>query len=864
MGLPKLQEKAQRLEKQGNFDVDYLNLNKNKSSYSDNEKFLIIKGARQNNLKNIDIELPKYQFIVITGVSGSGKSSLAFDTIYAEGQRRYIMSMSAYARQFLKQLDKPDVDRIEALSPAISIEQKTSSHNPRSTVGTVTEIYYFLRLLFARIGVPHCFKCGREINTMTIQQMVDKVLDLKIGTRILVLSPKVEEKKGAHKRILRQIKEEGFQRVRIDGEIKSLDDENIDLNSKLMHNIEIIVDRLAINTNIRERLTDSIETAINQSNGKIIVTIVKGKTSKDLFFSEQPLCPKCNIAISKIEPRLFSFNSPYGACPKCKGLGDGCRICNDARLRPEALAVRIGGKNIAELSQYSITRVLQFFEDLQLTKQEKFIGKEPIQAIKSRLGFLQAVGLDYLTLARAANTLSGGEAQRVRLATQIGSKLRGVIFILDEPSIGLHYRDKYRLLDTLKILRDRKNTIIVVEHDEDTIRAADWIVDLGPGGGNFGGEIITVGSLKDIINCPESITGQYLSGKRFIALPDNRREPNKHHLTIKGAAQHNLKEIDVTIPLGLFICVTGVSGSGKSTLVNNILHKALAQKLHRAKRKVGKYKEITGVEYLDKVIIIDQSPIGRTPRSNPGTYTKAFDHIRELYAQMPLSRRRGYKRGRFSFNVKGGRCEKCRGGGQVKIEMYFFADVFIKCNHCKGKRYNRETLEVLYKGKNIYDILEMTVEEALVFFKYIPKLNRILQTLYDVGLGYIKIGQPSPSLSGGEAQRIKLSKELSRPDTGKTLYILDEPTTGLHFADVQFLLNVLQRLVDQGNTVIIIEHNLDIIKMADHIIDLGPEGGEAGGTIIAEGTPEKVACVAHSYTGHAIADFFRQEHFKQP
>ncbi|MFX1251907.1 MAG: excinuclease ABC subunit UvrA [Promethearchaeota archaeon] len=949
-------------------------------------KFLVVKGARQHNLQNITVKIPKYKFIVITGVSGSGKSSLAFDTLYAEGQRRYVESLSAYARQFLGQMQKPDVDQIIGLSPAISIEQKTSSHNPRSTVGTVTEIYYYLRLLYARIGHPHCPKCGKEIVFQSIPQMVDQILQLDSRTRFLVLSPIVEKERGTHKKIFTELRREGFLRVRIDGEITFLDDvDEVHLQENKNHTIEIIVDRLIVKEGIRQRLTEALETALDHSNGKVIIAILKNESLEERRFSNVYGCADCGITMGKLEPHMFSFNSPKWACAKCGGLGEiftvdpelligdwdksltdgrflsfrdlirrikkekgslkdfetlsfyealgekygftmdmplrefpkralkillygshrkmlkfknkfgeynekpiegiipliegaykeaearwhktqlesvmryqSCPECRGKRLCPESLAVTVGGLNISELCQYDIDKVSHFFTALELSPREEKIGHEVIKEIQNRLKFLLAVGVPYLTLDRTAKTLSGGESQRIRLATQIGSNLRGVLYILDEPSIGLHYRDKNRLIQTLKELRDLKNTVIVVEHDEDTMKTADFIVDLGPGGGDNGGHLIAAGSIEEIMNCPNSITGHYLTGKRTIPIPQTRRKPNKMSLVIKGAAEFNLKNIDVPFPLGLFICVTGVSGSGKSTLVNNILHKALAQVLHRAQKKPGKHKEIEGIEHLNKVILIDQSPIGRTPRSNPATYSKVFDHIRDLFAKKPESRRRGYSRSRFSFNLKGGRCDKCKGGGQLKIRLFFLPDVFITCDECNGQRYKPETLQIRYKDKNIYDVLEMTIEEALSFFSNIPKIKIILQTLFDVGLGYMKLGQPATTLSGGEAQRVKLAKELSRPATGKTLYILDEPTTGLHSADVQALLNVLQRLVDHGNTVVVIEHNLDVIKTADWLIDLGPEGGEKGGYIVATGSPEEIANVPESYTGQALESYLRQ------
>ncbi|QIB26911.1 excinuclease ABC subunit UvrA [Caloranaerobacter azorensis] len=927
---------------------------------------IIIKGAREHNLKNIDLEIPRNKFVVFTGLSGSGKSSLAFDTIYAEGQRRYVESLSAYARQFLGQMEKPDVDYIEGLSPAISIDQKTTSKNPRSTVGTVTEIYDYLRLLFARIGIPHCPKCGKVITSQTIDQMVDQILDLENGTKIQVLAPVIRGRKGEHQKVFENIRKEGFVRVRVDGEIRDIN-EDIKLDKNKKHTIEVVVDRIKIKDDIQNRLADSLETALNLSEGIVIIDVVN---EREMLFSQKFACVDCGIGIEELSPRMFSFNSPYGMCPYCNGLGsykkvdpelvipnpnlsinqgaiapfnstsedtyyykifkaiaeyngfdldtpikdapkkfikellygtgnrsitfkyesrfggirtykapfegiinnlerryketvsdymrekiesymsiNPCPHCNGARLRPESLAVTVGGLNIAEVTELSVRQALEFFDKLELDERQKYIANQILKEIKERLRFLVDVGLDYLTLSRSAGTLSGGESQRIRLATQIGSSLVGVLYVLDEPSIGLHQRDNERLLKTLRNLTDLGNTLIVVEHDEDTMYSADYIVDIGPGAGVHGGEIVAQGTVEDIKKCEKSITGQYLSGKKKIEVPKTRRKPNGKWIEVIGAREHNLKNIDVKIPLGVFVCVTGVSGSGKSTLVNEILYKRLSQELHRGKQKAGKHDEIRGIEHIDKVINIDQSPIGRTPRSNPATYTGVFDFIRDVFAMTPEAKMRGYKKGRFSFNVKGGRCEACKGDGIIKIEMHFLPDVYVPCEVCKGKRYNRETLEVKYKGKTISDVLEMTVEEALEFFDNIPRIKNKLKTMYDVGLGYIKLGQPSTQLSGGEAQRIKLATELSKRSTGKTLYILDEPTTGLHIADIHKLINVLNKLVDTGNTVLVIEHNLDVIKTADYIIDLGPEGGDKGGTIVAQGTPEEICEVKESYTG---------------
>ena len=934
---------------------------------------LIVKGARQHNLKNIDISLPRDSFNVITGLSGSGKSSLAFDTIYAEGQRRYVESLSAYARQFLGQMDKPDVDYIEGLSPAISIDQKTTSRNPRSTVGTVTEIYDYLRLLFARVGHAHCPQCGKPISQQTIQQMTDDVMTFPEGSKILIIAPMIRGKKGEHKSVFDQLRKEGFSRVRVDGVVRTLD-EDIDLQKTKKHDIDVVVDRLVVKEGIESRLTDSMETAAKWGEGLVLVAEVDGP---EHMYSQHFACPDCHISLPKIEPRMFSFNSPFGACPACAGIGstmevdedmvisdgsisfangavvalsnnpnawfmrqlDGllrqngyslnnsfdelpkklqeeimhgsrekvsfdyenmrgevktfhteyegvlpmvkrrhseastdamreefekfmsikpCTTCHGARLKPEVLAITVGGKNIEEVTDMTIKEAAQFFSSLSLSQRELVIGEQILKEIKARLGFLNNVGLDYLTMSRAAGTLSGGEAQRIRLATQIGSGLVGVLYILDEPSIGLHQRDNDRLIETLKGLRDLGNTLLVVEHDEDTMRAADFLVDIGPGAGEHGGQVIAAGPVPEVMANPKSITGQYLAGKKFIALPEKRRKPGKAAIEVRGAKENNLQNINVKFPIGLFNVVTGVSGSGKSTLINEILYKGLSNKLYRTYHRVGKHKEIRGMDYVDKVINIDQSPIGRTPRSNPATYTGVFDAIRELYSQTPEAKMRGYKQGRFSFNVKGGRCEACRGDGIIKIEMHFLPDVYVPCEVCKGARYNRETLEVKYKGKSIADVLDMTVDDAVDFFAAIPKIHRKMITLQEVGLGYIRLGQPATTLSGGEAQRVKLATELARRSTGKTMYILDEPTTGLHAEDIRKLLLVLQKLVDAGDTVVVIEHNLDVIKTADYIIDLGPEGGSGGGTVIAKGTPEDVAKVKESYTGQFLGPVLKR------
>lgn len=929
-------------------------------------KNLVVKGAREHNLKNIDVEIPRDSLVVFTGLSGSGKSSLAFDTIYAEGQRRYVESLSSYARQFLGQMEKPDVDYIEGLSPAISIDQKTTSKNPRSTVGTVTEIYDYLRLLYARIGIPHCPICGREITQQTIDQIVDSILSYPEKTKIQIMAPIVRGRKGEYVKELDDARRSGFVRVRVDGSIYDLSEE-IKMEKNKKHNIEVVVDRLVVSESIRSRLTDSIETATRLSKGLVLCDVIDGFEE---LFSLDYACPEHGVSIEEMSPRMFSFNNPYGACKRCSGLGtfmeidedliipnrklsinqgaikasgwnvaDGssiarmyfealaaeykfsldmpvemlskeamdvilygtkgkkikmkrvtsygsgtyvndfegvvnnlkrryeetsseysraeietvmvsavCPDCKGARLSPISLAVTVGGKNIYEFCRMSISEEISFIDNLELTEKEQMIGRLIIREIKERLNFLNAVGLDYLSLSREAATLSGGEAQRIRLATQIGSSLTGVLYILDEPSIGLHQRDNEKLLGTLRHLRDLGNTLIVVEHDEDTMRAADYIVDIGPGAGVHGGELIAAGAVNDIINCENSITGQYLSGKKQIPVPEKRRKGNGHKLTVVGAKENNLKNINVEIPLGQFVAITGVSGSGKSSLVNEIIYKHLANELNKAKKRPGAFKAIKGTEFLDKVIDIDQSPIGRTPRSNPATYTGVFNDIRDLFAETPDAKIRGYKSNRFSFNVKGGRCEACQGDGIVKIEMHFLADIYVPCDVCGGQRYNRETLEVKFKGKSIFEVLEMTVDEGIEFFKQQPKIYRKLKTLSDVGLGYIKIGQPATTLSGGEAQRVKLATELMKRSTGKTIYILDEPTTGLHTADVHRLVHVLNALVDKGNTILVIEHNLDVIKTADYIIDLGPEGGKGGGTIIAKGTPEEVVKSKKSYT----------------
>ena len=936
---------------------------------------IIIKGAREHNLKNIDLEIPRDQLVVFTGLSGSGKSSLAFDTIYADGQRRYVESLSSYARQFLGQMEKPDVDSIEGLSPAISIDQKTTSKNPRSTVGTVTEIYDYMRLLYARIGIPHCPICGREIKQQTIDQIVDKIFALEPGTKMQILAPVVRQRKGEHVKELESAKKSGFVRVRVDGNIYDLS-ESISLEKNKKHSIEIVVDRLVLKEEIRSRLTDSLETAVALSGGLAIIDVIDGE---EILFSQNYACPEHGISIEELTPRMFSFNNPYGACETCTGLGTflkvdpdmvipnkelsikqgaikasgwtfgdestianmyfvglskhyhfsldtpikdlpkeavdvilygtkgekikmyrqneygsgtyntdfegiinnlerryketnsefmrdeiaqcmshiNCPDCHGDRLKKISLSVTVGGINIIDFCKMSVTNALEFIRNLKLSERDSMIADRILKEITERLGFLQSVGLEYLTLLRSSGTLSGGESQRIRLATQIGSSLVGVLYILDEPSIGLHQRDNDKLIATLKLLRDSGNTVIVVEHDEDTMRAADFIVDIGPGAGVHGGKVICTGDVNDIINCPDSITGQYLNGTKKIEVPSVRRKGNGNFLKVTGATENNLKNINVSVPLGTFTCVTGVSGSGKSSLVNEIIYKNLAGKLNRARIKPGEFTQMEGLEHLDKVIDIDQSPIGRTPRSNPATYTGVFGDIRELYASTQDAKIRGYNSGRFSFNVKGGRCEACQGDGILKIEMHFLPDIFVPCEVCKGQRYNRETLEVKYKGKTIHDVLEMTVEEGMLFFENVPKIHRKLKTLCDVGLGYIKIGQPATTLSGGEAQRVKLATELSKRPTGKTIYILDEPTTGLHTADVHKLIEVLQKLVDNSNTVLVIEHNLDVIKTADYIIDLGPNGGDNGGQIVACGTPEQIADCPESFTGMYLKKYLK-------
>ena len=939
------------------------------------EDKIIIRGAKEHNLKNVNLELPRNKFIVFTGLSGSGKSSLAFDTIYAEGQRRYVESLSSYARQFLGQMEKPNVEYIEGLSPAISIDQKTTSRNPRSTVGTVTEIYDYLRLLFARVGDVHCPTCGKPISQMTIQEIVDKILEFPERTKLQILSPIVRGQKGTHKKVIENIAKDGFVRIRVDGESYEVTDE-IDLNKNKKHDIEVVVDRIVVKDGIESRLADSIETAVKLSDGLVIAQVVDGE---EVMFSTKFACPEHGIGIEELSPRMFSFNAPFGACDVCNGLGESrevdpelvipnkdlsikqgaiaawgnvstsddtyyskmvqslaahfnvsldtpfkdlpedfvqellygqnnimvefifdskfggrreykapfegvivnlerryretnsdysrekieeymaeipCHKCKGNRLKKEVLSVLIGGKNIIEVTDLSVKELLNFVDNLHLSEKNQFIAHEILKEINERASFLRDVGLEYLTLSRKAGTLSGGEAQRIRLATQIGSALVGVLYVLDEPSIGLHQRDNEKLIGTLRHLTDIGNTLIVVEHDEDTMREADYVVDIGPGAGVHGGQIVAQGTLDEILENPNSMTGLYLSGKKVIEIPEHTREGNGNFIEIKGASENNLKNINAKIPLGKFVCITGVSGSGKSSLINSILYKGVASKVNRLKQRPGKHKEILGLENIDKVINIDQSPIGRTPRSNPATYTGVFDQIRDLFATTNEAKARGYKKGRFSFNVKGGRCEACKGDGIIKIEMHFLPDVYVPCEVCKGERYNRETLQVKYKDKSIADVLDMNVEEALEFFENIPSIKRKLETLMDVGLSYIKLGQPSTQLSGGEAQRIKLATELSKRPTGKTLYILDEPTTGLHMADVDKLINVLQKLADTGNTIVVIEHNLDVIKTSDYIIDLGPEGGDKGGTIIATGTPREVSQVEGSYTGHFLKKYF--------
>ncbi len=937
-------------------------------------KDIIIKGANENNLKHLDVTIPRDKMVVLTGLSGSGKSSLAFDTIYAEGQRRYMESLSSYARQFLGQMEKPDVEYIEGLSPAISIDQKTTNRNPRSTVGTVTEIHDYLRLLYARVGKPHCPVCGKPISSQSVDQMVDTIMGFEEGTKLMILAPVVRQRKGTHEKVLERIKKEGFTRVRVDGEVKLLEEDEIKLEKTYKHTIEIVVDRIVVKPGQEGRISEACELAISQGDG--LVSVIGDFYDKhyDKTFSTKLACPDHGISIEELEPRMFSFNAPFGACPTCNGLGftqkldpkllidesksidegalqpifgtmefsgfyrqmvdalirdhgvdsslplkdlpkkfrqelyygtgerhlvydyvsrtsgsvshqdrpfEGalnnierryrestsqyfkdkmekymtiktCPDCKGQRLKPEILAVTVGGRNIAELSDMSIKEALEFITNLELSEKDRQIAHQILKEIKSRLNFLVDVGLDYLTLSRSAGTLSGGESQRIRLATQIGSSLVGVLYILDEPSIGLHQKDNEKLLQTLRHLTDIGNTLVVVEHDEDTMYAADHIVDIGPGAGIYGGELVAQGTVEDIMKCKESLTGQYLSGAKKIFVPDKRREGNGNSIVVKGARQNNLKNIDVEFPLGKLVCVTGVSGSGKSSLVNEILYKGAASVTNRLQEEPGEHDEILGLEYIDKVIDIDQSPIGRTPRSNPATYTGMFNHIRDLFASLPEAKIRGYEKGRFSFNVKGGRCEACSGDGIIQIEMHFLPDVYVPCEVCKGKRYNRETLEVKYKGKSIFDVLDMSVSEGVEFFKNVPSIYRHLVTLEEVGLGYIKLGQPSTQLSGGEAQRVKLASELTKRSTGKTLYILDEPTTGLHFADVDKLLSVLDKLVDAGNTVVVIEHNLDVIKRADHIIDLGPDGGNRGGTIVTTGTPEEVAECPQSYTGQFL------------
>ncbi len=828
---------------------------------------ITIKGAREHNLKNIDVVLPRDKLVVITGLSGSGKSSLAFDTIYAEGQRRYVESLSAYARQFLEQMGKPDVDSIEGLSPAISIEQKSTSHNPRSTVGTVTEIYDYLRLLFARVGRPYCFQCGEEIAAQTVQQMVDAIAGLPEGSKFQILAPIVRGRKGEYRKELLEMRKAGYVRARVNGEIVDLG-EDISLDKQKKHTIEIIVDRLVMKAGdaLMRRLADSVETSLKLTGGLVAVLTENGKTR---LYSDKLACIKCGVSYPEVEPRIFSFNSPHGACPACDGIGyqmapgcpeeedftllDACEVCQGARLKPESLAIKVEKKSIAEVTSLSIRAAADFFVSLKFSDRELVIAHRILKEIRERLGFLVNVGLDYLTLDRAAATLSGGEGQRIRLATQIGSGLVGVLYILDEPSIGLHQRDNRRLLQTLIRLRDLGNTVVVVEHDAETMMAADHLLDMGPGAGTHGGHVIAQGTPQEVMGNPDSITGQYLRGIQTVSLPQRERKP-KGYLTVVNAQKHNLKNVTAKIPLGMLTCVTGVSGSGKSTLVLEVLFHSLSQMLYQKRPKIDGCKELKGVDALDKVIDIDQSPIGRTPRSNPATYTGLFSFIRDLYSNLPESRVRGYKPGRYSFNVKGGRCEACQGDGLIKIEMHFLPDVYVTCEVCKGQRYNRETMEILHKGKSIADVLNMTVDDAVEFFEHIPFIKRKLETLHDVGLHYVKLGQSATTLSGGEAQRVKLSRELSKRPTGRTMYILDEPTTGLHFADVQRLIDVLDRLVEAGNTVLVIEHNLDVIKNADWIIDLGPEGGDRGGEIVVEGPPKEIAKSKRSYTGQVLKE----------
>ncbi len=829
------------------------------------QRQIVIRGAREHNLKNITLSVPREKLVVITGLSGSGKSSLAFDTLYAEGQRRYVESLSSYARQFLEQMDKPDVDSIEGLSPAISIEQRTVSKNPRSTVGTVTQIYDYMRVLFTHVGAPQCPSCGRLIESQSPQQIVDHILSLPTGSRVHLLSPIIRGRKGEYRKELEDLKRSGFVRVRVDGTIRDLAD-TIALDRNRKHDIDVLVDRIVLHPNVSQRLTDSVETALKLSGGLLKAEVQDGQ---GLLFSEKFACPDCGVSLPEIAPRMFSFNSPYGACRRCDGLGaiydwgeaewadepvpvSVCPDCRGARLRQESLSVKISGLSIADVSAFSIARALTFFKDLALTPRQAEISRRILKEITDRLTFLIDVGLDYLTLDRASASLAGGESQRIHLATQIGSSLVGVLYILDEPSIGLHQRDNARLLATLRRLRDQGNSVIVVEHDEETILAADYVVDLGPGAGAQGGYVVASGTPDEIASHPDSLTGQYLTRKLSIPVPKSRRRGTGKSLTLVGARGNNLKRVTVPIPLGALTCITGVSGSGKSTLVIDTLYRALARELYDAQLEPLPYSDLKGLKEIDKVVDIDQSPIGRTPRSNPATYTKALDQIRQLFSQVPEARARGYAPGRFSFNVKGGRCESCSGDGVVKMEMHFLPDVYVRCDVCRGKRYNRDTLEVRWKGKNIHEVLEMTVKEALEFFAPIPTLKRILSTIHEVGLGYIALGQPATTLSGGEAQRIKLSRELSRRATGRTLYILDEPTTGLHFADIQKLLEVLNRLVDAGNTVVVIEHNMEVIKTADHVVDLGPEGGEKGGEVIASGTPEEIAREARSFTGRFL------------